>query len=139
MSTDLIRKPQKRRERFLLIIRDLSHKERRIVGLQRNRRSHGAIIAWPNRYFYEDIMRAHGDKDVTHLFLHSNVLPKKGFPIIFHGVKGKEKRTRQSPSCYNIIEASVVRDYCVRIIGDRERRICKCGASFGSAFLFTSA
>lgn len=81
-------------------------------------------------------MRAHGDKDVTHLLLQSNFLPKKGFPLIFHGVKGKEKRTRHSPSCYNIIEASVVRDYCVRITEDRERRICKCGASFASAGLF---
>ena len=136
MSTGLINKAQKRGQSFLLIIRDQSHRERRIVGLQRNRRSHGAILAWPNRYFYEDIMRAHGDKDVTHLLLHSNVLQKKGFPLIFHGVKGKEKRTRHSPSCYNIIEASVVRDYCVRIIEDKELRICKCGASFGSAFLF---
>src|SRR5579863_2670227 len=116
MSTDSIHMPQKREQRFLLIIRDQSHRERRIVGLQRNRRSHGSIIAWPNRYFYEDIMRAHGDRDVTHLLLDSNVLPKKGFPLIFHGIKGREKRTRMSPSYYNILEASVVRDYCMKLI-----------------------
>jgi len=60
-----------------------------------NRRSHGAIIAWPNRYMYEDIMRAFGDVDVTHLLVESGVLHKKGFPIVFHGIKGLEKRTRR--------------------------------------------
>ncbi|KAF8267995.1 P-loop containing nucleoside triphosphate hydrolase protein [Lactarius quietus] len=29
-----------------------------IVGLHEDRRSHGAIIAWPNRYLYEDSMHA---------------------------------------------------------------------------------
>jgi len=68
-------------------------------------------------------MRAHGDRDVTHLLLNSNILPKKGFPIMFHGIKGTEKRTRRSPSYFNIHEASVVRNYCLALIEDRERRI----------------
>ena len=101
---------------------------RRIVALQRNRRSHGAIIAWPNRYLYEDLMRASGDMDVTHLMVDSAVLPQKGFPIMFHGIKGSELRTKQSPSFFNIYEASVVRNYCVLLTSDAERRICECGA-----------
>jgi helicase MOV-10 len=73
-------------------------------------------------------MRAYGDEDVTHHLVDSGVLQKKGFPIVFHGIKGREKRTRQSPSYYNIHEASVVRDYCVALTSDRERKICECGA-----------
>ena len=98
---------------------------RRIVGLQLNRRSHGAIIAWPNRYLYEDIMRACAIPVVARLLLQSDVLLKKGFPIVFHGIKGSERRERRSPSYLNVHEASVVRDYCLRLIEDREHKICE--------------
>ena len=74
-------------------------------------------------------MRAHGDPDVTHLLLHSSVLPKKGFPVMFHGIKGTEKRTRRSPSYFNILEASVVRNYCVTLTEDPELRISKCSTT----------
>ncbi|KAF8267992.1 P-loop containing nucleoside triphosphate hydrolase protein [Lactarius quietus] len=94
-----------------------------IVDLQRNRRSHGSIIAWPNRYLYEDIMRAHASRDVSHVLLQSEVLPKRGFPVVFHGIKGQERRTRHSPSYFNVHEASVVRDYCQKLIQDREHKI----------------
>jgi helicase MOV-10 len=73
-------------------------------------------------------MRAYGDEAVTHRLVDSGVLQKKGFPIVFHGIKGLEKRTRQSPSRYNIYEASVVRNYCVALTSDPERMICECGA-----------
>ncbi|KAI0253351.1 P-loop containing nucleoside triphosphate hydrolase protein [Lactifluus subvellereus] len=94
-----------------------------IVDLQRNRRSHGAIIAWPNRFLYEDRMRACASADVTHLLLNSRVLPKKGFPVVFHGVRGDEKRSRHSRSLFNIHEASIVRDYCQKLITDPELKI----------------
>ncbi|KAH9166488.1 RNA helicase [Lactarius sanguifluus] len=94
-----------------------------IVDLQRNRRSHGAIIAWPNRYLYEDKMRAHAIPVVARLLLQSNVLPKKEFPVVFHGIKGRELRAKHSPSYLNVHEASVVRDYCQKLIEDRGHRI----------------
>jgi helicase MOV-10 len=72
-------------------------------------------------------MRAYGDANVTHLLVDSGVLPKKGFPIVFHGIKGREKRTKRSPSYYNIYEASVVRNYCEALTSDPERMICECG------------
>lgn len=113
--------------RRLMLIREVYSLDtqigKTIVALKRNRRSHGAIIAWPNRYLYEDIMRAYGDEAVTHRLVDSGVLQKKGFPIVFHGIKGLEKRTRQSPSRYNIYEASVVRNYCVALTSDPERMI----------------
>jgi helicase MOV-10 len=96
------------------------------VGLQRNRRSHGTIIAWPNRYLYEDRMHAHASLDVSHVLLESDVLPKKGFPVVIHGIRGRELRGRHSPSYLNIHEASVVRDYCQKLTQDREPKISEC-------------
>jgi helicase MOV-10 len=130
--------PRKRESLLLFTTLDLFSNERRIVTLQRNRRSHGAIIAWPNRYLYEDNMRAAGDVGVTHLLVDSGVLPKKGFPIMFHGIKGREERTIQSPSYFNIFEASIVRDYCVALTLDRERKICECGRWLVSPPFLTS-
>ena len=72
---------------------------------------------------YEDIMRADASPEVSHTLLQSDVLPKKGFPVVFHGIKGQERRTKQCPSYLNVLEASVVRDYCLRIIGDHEHKI----------------
>jgi helicase MOV-10 len=72
-------------------------------------------------------MRASGDVDVTHFLVNSGVLPKKGFPIVFHGIKGRE-HTMQSPSYFNIFEASVVRDYCMALTLDPERKICEFAA-----------
>jgi helicase MOV-10 len=82
---------------------------------------------------YEDTMRDYGNSDVTYSLVLSDVLPKKGFPIVFHGVKGKEERMKSSPSYFNIIEASIVRDYCVKLTGDPERRIGERGSL--SAFM----
>ena len=70
-------------------------------------------------------MRADASQDVSHLLLQSDVLPKKGFPIVFHGIKGRELRTRHSTSYLNFHEASVVRIYCQKLTEDRERKICE--------------
>ncbi|KAI0290989.1 P-loop containing nucleoside triphosphate hydrolase protein [Russula brevipes] len=94
-----------------------------IAVLERNRRSHGAIIAWSNRYLYEDTLREYGNTHITYHLVHSNVLPKKGFPVVFHGLQGSEQHTEWSPSYFNVLEASTVRDYCVKLIGDPERKI----------------
>ncbi|KAI0259125.1 P-loop containing nucleoside triphosphate hydrolase protein [Gloeopeniophorella convolvens] len=100
-----------------------AHSGQTVVDLQRNRRSHGAIIAWPNRYLYKDIIRAHATAEISRYLLESDILPKKRFPILFHGIKGSEKRTKHSPSYYNVHEASLVRDYCQQLVSDRERKI----------------
>ncbi|KAF8500417.1 P-loop containing nucleoside triphosphate hydrolase protein [Russula emetica] len=94
-----------------------------IVGLHRNHRSHGNIIAWSNRYFYEDRMRDYGNSYITYHLVLSDVLPKKGFSVVFHGVKGNEQHAKWSPSYFNIIEASIVRDYCLKLTGDPKRKI----------------
>jgi helicase MOV-10 len=70
-------------------------------------------------------MRACASADVTHVLLDSRVLPKKGFPIVFHGVKGGERCSRHSPSLFNVHEASIVRDYCLKLTTDPEQKICE--------------
>jgi helicase MOV-10 len=71
-------------------------------------------------------MRACAIPVVSDLLVQSDVLPKKGFPIVFHGIKGRELRKRHSPSYLNVHEASVVRNYCLRLIEDSEHKICEC-------------
>ena len=73
-------------------------------------------------------MRAYASADVAHVLLDSKVLLKKGFPIVFHGVKGREKRSKHSPSLFNVHEASIVRDYCQKLTTDPECKICECGS-----------
>ena len=81
-------------------------------------------------------MRDYGNPYITYDLVLSNVLPKKGFPVVFHGVKGKEERIRSSPSYFNILEASIVRDYCVELTRDPERPIgeCRCFSGFRLRF-----
>ena len=76
-------------------------------------------------------MRDHGNAYITYHLTLSDVLPKKGFSVVFHGVKGSEQHARWSPSYFNIIEASIVRDYCVKLTGDPERKICECWSMVG--------
>ena len=68
-------------------------------------------------------MRAGASREVTSVLLQSDLLPKKGFPVVFHGIKGSERRKNHSPSYLNIHEASIVRDYCLRLTEDHEHRI----------------
>jgi len=123
MSTDSMRKLG-RRERFLFFICTNSYEvELRIIGLWRNWRSHGAIIAWSNRYLYDDSMRGYGNTYITYHLVHSDVLPKKGFPIVFHGVKGSKQHAESSPSPFDVLEASIVRNYCAKLVGNTEQKI----------------
>ncbi|KAI0062682.1 P-loop containing nucleoside triphosphate hydrolase protein [Artomyces pyxidatus] len=100
-----------------------TQKGRTIVKLLRNRRSHGNIIAWSNRYVYGDDLRAHAHPNVARSLLRSVALPKGTFPVVFHGIKGKEQRRRRSPSYFNIDEASMVKRYCLQLMEDNERHI----------------
>ena len=70
-------------------------------------------------------MRDYANSYITYHMVHSEVLPKKGFPVVFHGVRGDEERTELSPSHFNVLEASIIRNYCVKLVGDPERNICE--------------
>ena len=87
-----------------------------IVTLVKSFRSHRCILRFPNDMFYNGELQPMGVRDITHSLLQSDVLVKKGFPIVFHGIVGKEEREGSSPSFFNIDEASLVREYCEQLI-----------------------
>jgi helicase MOV-10 len=70
-------------------------------------------------------MRACASRDVTHTMVNWQGLPKRGFPIVFHGVRGREQRAKHSYSYYNVLEASIVRDYCRKLTEDIEQKTCE--------------
>lgn len=82
-----------------------------VVKLVQNFRSHEDILLFPNERFYNGDLEACGDpRDVEH-FLGSDLLINKRFPIIFHGINGKDDREASSPSFFNIDEALEVKAY----------------------------
>ncbi|XP_023391491.1 putative helicase MOV-10 isoform X3 [Pteropus vampyrus] len=82
-----------------------------ITKLLRNYRSHPNILDIPNRLYYEGELQACADVLDRERFCHWEDLPRKGFPIIFHGVMGKDEREGNSPSFFNPEEAATVTSY----------------------------
>lgn len=67
-----------------------------ITKLVKNFRSHPRIIQVSNELFYENQLVAAGDPKKIKKAENWRLLPKKKFPIIFHGVEGEEKRDPKS-------------------------------------------
>ncbi|KZT64423.1 P-loop containing nucleoside triphosphate hydrolase protein [Daedalea quercina L-15889] len=93
-----------------------------IMKLIKHFRSHPAIIRFSNERFYENELRPSGDPGITHSMLRSTVLDglNPEFPVIFHGVGGRDEQEEGSPSYFNIEEASLVAKYCDELISDRK-------------------
>jgi helicase MOV-10 len=70
---------------------------RMITKLVCNYRSHPAILDIPNKSFYDGDLVADADITRTHRFVDWEHLPKRKFPIIFHGVEGEDMREANSP------------------------------------------
>lgn len=92
---------------------------RLITKLLSNYRSHPDIIRLPNEMFYDNELKYCADKMIRECFCSWDKLPKKDFPVIFHGVVGKNEREEQSPSFFNAVEAGVVIDYVENILSMR--------------------
>ncbi|TFK61423.1 P-loop containing nucleoside triphosphate hydrolase protein [Pluteus cervinus] len=88
-----------------------------IVKLVKNFRSNGAILEFPNEEFYARELRACGDPKVIRKLENHKILPKRGYPVIFHSVIGKDQQEKDNPSYFNIEEATVVRHYCEQLLG----------------------
>lgn len=96
-----------------------------IVKLVQNRRSHGNIIAFSNRYYYEDELRATAHQEITNSLFGSPVLQNPQFPVVFHGIFGQDQRSGRSQSYFNVGEASLVKAYCIRLVNDPLRHVGK--------------
>ncbi|XP_059343906.1 helicase MOV-10 isoform X1 [Ammospiza nelsoni] len=97
-----------------------------ITKLLWNYRSHEAILRIPNELFYDNelkVCRSNG-LDIRNLFCTWEELPKKGFPIIFHGVCGEDQREAKSPSFFNTAEIEVLVHYLKRLLQSRGRGSC---------------
>ncbi|KAF6075225.1 Mov10 RISC complex RNA helicase [Phyllostomus discolor] len=87
-----------------------------ITKLLCNYRSHPTILDIPNRLYYEGELLACANIMDRERFCHWEGLPQPGFPIIFHGVMGKDEREGNSPSFFNPEEAAKVTDYLKQLL-----------------------
>jgi helicase MOV-10 len=94
----------------------------RVTKLTKNFRSHNAILKFPNENFYDGDLQQCGDPKVINSFLGSSYLPSKQFPIVFHGISGKDDREASSPSFFNIDEVTQVKTYVQSLRADRRFR-----------------
>jgi helicase MOV-10 len=81
------------------------------VKLVKNFRSHEAILKFPNENFYGGDLQASAPRQVIDAFINKAILPNPRFPILFHGIVGKDDREASSPSFFNIDEATEVKEY----------------------------
>ncbi|KAJ7676478.1 P-loop containing nucleoside triphosphate hydrolase protein [Mycena rosella] len=94
-----------------------------IVKLLNNFRSHPAILDFSNNQFYDGELIPCGNPALIQSLENWNELPKKKFPLIFHGILGKDDREGSSPSFFNIGEATLVKKYVASLVSDRKLRV----------------
>ncbi|XP_070695392.1 putative helicase mov-10-B.1 [Pempheris klunzingeri] len=90
--------------------------DRFVTKLLRNYRSHPAILKIPNELFYEGELQPYAHAEKCNLYSTWECLPKKGFPLIFHGVAGTHERDNDSPSVYNMAEVEVLKEYLKALV-----------------------
>ncbi|XP_069141749.1 putative helicase MOV-10 isoform X2 [Argopecten irradians] len=88
-----------------------SYDTRIITKLLRNYRSHPAILKLPNDLFYQGELKCCADVGKRETYCRWEELPKKNFPVIFHGVMGQDEREERSPSFFNAAEVDKVWTY----------------------------
>ena len=86
-----------------------------VVKLVKNFRSHEAILRFPNENFYKGDLQAFAPRLVIDSFINKKILPNPRFPILFHGIVGKDDRDASSPSFFNIDEVTQVKDYVMSL------------------------
>ncbi|XP_006895773.1 PREDICTED: putative helicase MOV-10 isoform X2 [Elephantulus edwardii] len=93
-----------------------------ITKLLRNYRSHPTILDIPNQLYYEGELQACADVMDRERFCRWEGLPRQGFPIIFHGVMGKDEREGNSPSFFNPEEAATVTSYLKQLLAPSSKK-----------------
>ncbi|XP_047446737.1 putative helicase mov-10-B.2 [Mugil cephalus] len=87
-----------------------------VTKLLRNYRSHPAILKIPNELFYDGDLEVCADEILRNSFCGWEWLPKRNFPVIFHGVIGVDDREASSPSYFNIAEVEVLMYYVKKLL-----------------------
>ncbi|KAK2851431.1 hypothetical protein Q5P01_007707 [Channa striata] len=87
-----------------------------VTKLLRNYRSHPAILKIPNELFYDGELQVCANEIVRNSYCTWEYLPKKGFPVIFHGVTGLDEREASSPSFFNVAEVEILMEYVKKLL-----------------------
>ncbi|XP_034552700.1 putative helicase mov-10-B.1 [Notolabrus celidotus] len=99
-----------------------------VTKLLRNYRSHAAILKVPNELFYKGELQPYAAKDECSSYCEWELLPKKGFPLIFHGVAGTDERDANCTSVYNMAEVEVLKEYLKALLAHlRKKGVDKVG------------
>jgi helicase MOV-10 len=99
-----------------LVHKDEVYDDRVITKLVHNYRSHPAILKVPNELFYNNELIASADKLLRESLCQWSELPKKGFPVMFHGVMGQDQREERSPSFFNPEEVAITLQYVDKLL-----------------------
>uniref|UniRef100_A0A3Q2DML2 Helicase ATP-binding domain-containing protein n=1 Tax=Cyprinodon variegatus TaxID=28743 RepID=A0A3Q2DML2_CYPVA len=91
---------------------DWGYNPKLVTKLIYNYRSHEALLALPSKLFYMGELCFKAQRDIVDSLCQWKGLPKKGFPLLFHGVRGEEMRECSNPSWFNPTEAVQVMMYC---------------------------
>ncbi|XP_024148851.1 putative helicase mov-10-B.2 [Oryzias melastigma] len=87
-----------------------------VTKLLRNYRSHPAILKIPNELFYDGELQPCAEEYSRSSYCYWRHLPKTDFPVIFHGVAGRDERENTSPSFFNVAEIEVLMDYVQKLL-----------------------
>jgi len=98
---------------------------RHMTKLIHNYRSHEAILELPNELFYDGDLIVAADAMRRRRFSDWEHLPKRGFPVIFHGIEGEDMREMHSPSWFNPDEVQQVLIYVNLLLKDTKKSKCK--------------
>uniref|UniRef100_A0A8C2FL44 RNA helicase n=1 Tax=Cyprinus carpio TaxID=7962 RepID=A0A8C2FL44_CYPCA len=90
--------------------------KRYVTKLLLNYRSHPSILKVPNELFYDGELVACANEISSNQYCTWEHLPKRGFPVIFHGVPGKDERESNSPSFFNIYEIEIIIGYLKKLL-----------------------
>uniref|UniRef100_A0A671X1J2 RNA helicase n=1 Tax=Sparus aurata TaxID=8175 RepID=A0A671X1J2_SPAAU len=93
-----------------------------VTKLLHNYRSHPAILKVPNDLFYDGELQVCADEYLRNSYCSWEYLPKKNFPVIFHGVTGVDEREASSPSFFNIAEVEVLMDYVKKLLSTQGKK-----------------
>ncbi|KAJ3556290.1 hypothetical protein NM688_g2107 [Phlebia brevispora] len=94
-----------------------------VMKLIKHFRSHPDILYFPNQQFYKGELQPCADPIVTHSLARYEGLVKQGFPMIFHGIVGKDQREESSPSFFNVDEVALVIKYAMDLVENRKLRV----------------
>ncbi|CAM4716229.1 unnamed protein product [Leuciscus chuanchicus] len=101
---------------------DIEFDKRYVTKLLLNYRSHPSILKVPNELFYDGELKACANEISSNQYCNWEYLPKRGFPVIFHGVPGKDERESNSPSFFNTFEIDIIIDYLKKLLLTQAKR-----------------